>query len=99
MNLEARACGPGWHCPRFSDLELRSWNDGAVVYDDRGAFLHLLTPIAGEILALLLKPGVHDAFELARALIQEDPADDELALIRALLDSLSSMDLIERLPA
>jgi len=98
VSLEASASHGAWHCPRSSDFLMRGWEDGVVVYDDRGAFLHLLTPIAGEFLALVREPGGHDAHQLARSLMHDDPADGDLEMIQSLLEQLSGLGLIERLP-
>lgn len=97
MSSDGRSHGPIWHSPRRSAFELRRWDDGCVVYDDRGAFLHLLTPIAGEAFAVLMKPGSHDNVQVARALLHDSPDADELAMVDELLQTFKDMGFIERL--
>lgn len=78
---------------------MRAWADGAVVYDEADGSLHALNPIAAEAFAHLLS---HDALTphvLATLLFQDEPLDDDEAMVEHLLSELEHMGLIERLPA
>ncbi len=83
------------HCSRPADFSLKRWADGVVVYDDANASLQALHPMAGEAFELVLSHGRFDAVSLARALIQGEPAPEEVQLVESLLVQFESMGFIE----
>lgn len=85
------------HCARSADFGLHSWPDGVVLYDEADGSLHVLNPIAGETFSLILQHHEDGCSpqELARALVQGEPEDEDVAMVQGLLREFEAMGLIE----
>jgi hypothetical protein len=94
--MEAGANSGPWACTRKSNLAIRSWSDGSVVFDDASGQLHCLTPIAGEVLALILVSEGRTGNELAESLLGEIPTPTDSEMMENMLSGLASMNLIGR---
>ncbi len=84
---------------RPQDLLLRNWEDGTVVFDEADGHLHLLSPVAGQLLNLLLEKDGATAFELANGLIDAVPFDDDIQMVENVLGQFSDLHLVHRLAA
>lgn len=87
-----------WTLTRKDDFELARFDDGAVLHDDLGASVLLLSSVAGDALHTLMScPSGMGVDELARRLLgdEERQADDADALT-ALLEGLQAQGLVER---
>lgn len=88
-----------WACRYPDTLAIRQWPEGSVVYDATDSSLHALTPVAAELLGLLLDGRPRDCHTLARDLLQEAPQDEDVALVRQQLQHFEHLGLIERILA
>lgn len=64
--------------------------------------MQYLTLVSGELLALLLHdtaPACWTAFQLAKALMEEAPSEEDVANVKTLAAAFESMQVIERCPA
>jgi PqqD family protein of HPr-rel-A system len=85
-----------WVCARKTDFSIREWPDGSVVFDDASGQLHCLTPVAGEVLALILESDGLTGDALAESLLGETPTPTDSEMMENMLVSLASMNLIDR---
>lgn len=83
------------YCSRPADFVLHGWPEGVVVYDDANASLQVLHPVAGEAFELMLNQEHFDAEGVARALVQAEPAPEDIELVASLLVQFESMGLVE----
>lgn len=88
-----------WACRYPDTLALRHWPEGSVVYDATDSSLHALTPVASELLGLLLDGRPRDSHALARDLLQDAPQDEDVALVRQQLLHFEHLGLVERIPS
>ena len=86
-----------WVCHRKSDFSLRHWPDGSVLFDDASGQLHCLTPIAGEVIVLLMNNEVCSAHDLAQALLGELPTEADAEMMQNMLANFMSLNLIDQL--
>jgi len=86
-------------CHRPADFAVRVWPEGAVVYDEADGSLHALNPIAGEAFAHLLAHGALTSRSLAALLFQDEPQEDDEAMVSHLLSEFAFMGLVECSPA
>lgn len=85
-----------WRLTRGDDFELHRFDDGAVLHDDLGASVLLISPVAGEIISFLMsKPAGVDARSLALVLLGEDLESDDLSSVENLLQGLKGQGLVE----
>lgn len=84
-----------WHCPRSADYGLQLWPDGAVVYDEASGDIHALSPIAGEVLRHLLTVPQSCAESLARTLLGEVPAWEDVCSVDRMLREFEFLGFIE----
>jgi hypothetical protein len=85
---------------RPDDFELSRHEDGCVLHDDLGAAILLLSPVAGEVMALLQadRDGAC-AQTLTRLLFGGDVQSEDSASVETLLHALQSQGLVERRPS
>lgn len=67
-----------------------------MVYDATDSSLHALTPVAAELLGLLLDGQPHAPDELARQLLQDAVRADEVNDLRLQLAQFEHLGLLER---
>ncbi len=85
-----------WRLTRCDDFELHHFDDGAVLHDDLGASVLLISLVAGEIVSFLMsKPAGVDARSLAFVLLGEDLESDDLTSVENLLQGLKGQGLVE----
>lgn len=84
-----------WCCPRTTDLSLRIWPEGGVVFDDAKGQFHELTATASEVLHQLLEGGSLTENEILFNVLGEAPTEDEASQMNQLLLHFMAMDLIE----
>ncbi len=85
----------GWRCIRPSDLTLRHWPDGAVVFDDANAELQCLNPVSGMLLTLLLQRPHWSAQDLTRELFEDEPTVADVEMVENVLSEFSSLNFVE----
>lgn len=86
-----------WLLSRPLDFDLCHFDDGAVLHDDLGASVIQFSPVAGEVLRLLMihSSGVDVPF-LARSLLGDELEEHDQAAVEKLLQGLRSQGLVER---
>ena len=87
-----------WVCTHAVGLALRHWDDGTVVFDGANSQLQLLSPVAGELLQLLLTHSKATSADLAGRLLGESPTDKDIGMVDNVLEEFSSLNLVHRLP-
>ncbi|MCE1249434.1 MAG: HPr-rel-A system PqqD family peptide chaperone [Comamonadaceae bacterium] len=94
--ITAEDAGPAalWHCPRPGDYGVQLWADGAVVYDEASGDLHALSPVAGQLLQLVLTAPPSCAESLAQALLDDEASAAETARVHALLQEFAALGFI-----
>jgi hypothetical protein len=85
-----------WRCQRIADFSLRTWPDGCVVFDDATAQLQCLSPVAGELLTLLMQRAQWTATDLAQTLLGEMPTADDVEMVENQLTAFFSLHFIDR---
>jgi len=94
--VTAEASDESWICRHPDALVLKSWPEGAVVYDATDSSLHALTPVAAELLALMLDGAPHAPEHLALQMLQEAPEADDVDGVRQQLMHFEHLGLLER---
>ncbi len=85
-----------WRLTRADDFELHRFDDGAVLHDDLGASVLLISSVAGEIVSSLMsEPAGVDVRSLACVLLGEDLEPDDLTSVENLLQGLKDQGLVE----
>lgn len=85
---------PRWGCAA-GDLQLRIWDEDAVVFHGPGCATHLVSPGAATVLqALCQATGPQGAADLWRLAFGDDPGDDELFLLNGILARLAQSGLV-----
>lgn len=86
-----------WCLSRPLDFDLCHFDDGAVLHDDLGGSVIQFSPVAGELLRLLMihSSGVDVPF-LARSLLGDELEEHDPAAVENLLQGLRSQGLVER---
>ena len=84
-------------CPasRRSDLVLRHFADGSVMYDEASGGLHALSPVAGLVMGELLANDELTPEVLASRLQLDDPSAQELEQIELMLRELESLGFVD----
>lgn len=85
-----------WHCHRLTELCLRSWPEGGVLYDDASGTLHTLTSVGSEVMGIFLKGKAWSALSLFIELLGDSPIDEDLEMMEKMLDHLQSLHLISK---
>lgn len=85
-----------WTCVRPGDLVCRHYDDGCVVYDDASGAMNCLTPVAGQLLTLLLSGPAQTTVQLAQALLGEMPVRVDQEMVDNVLSDFQSLSLVER---
>jgi PqqD family protein of HPr-rel-A system len=89
--------GPGaWVCRRIAALHLRRWPEGGVVYDAADGSLSALSPVAADLLALLLEGAPQQAEQLAQRLLDAPAEAEDIEGVEQHLAQFTHMGLIER---
>lgn len=83
-----------WKCERYVDLSMRTWSDGTVIFDEGTGDLHTLTPVASQVMALLMDCRTWTTAALTQKLLEEEPNSEDLAMMENMLTSLASIHLI-----
>ena len=86
-----------WVCRRRTDFSLRHWPDGSVLFDDASGQLHCLTPVAGEVMVLLMSNDHCSTYDLARDLLGELPLGTDTEMMQNMLANFKSLNLIDQL--
>ena len=86
-----------WVCPRSGDFSLHHWPDGSVLFDDASGQLHCLTPVAGEVMLLLMSTDHRSTYDLARDLLGELPSETDTEMMQNMLANFKSLNLIDQL--
>lgn len=86
-----------WVCHRKYDFSLRHWPDGSVLFDDASGQIHCLTPVAGEVMALLMNNEARSAHALAHELLGELPTEADAEMMQNVLANFMSLNLIDQL--
>lgn len=84
-----------WICRRTAALRLRRWPEGGVVYDAADGSLSALSPVAAELLALLLDGQAHSAPTLAQRLLEAPPELEDIEGVQQHLTQFQGLGLIE----
>ena len=88
-----------WVCRRSAALRLRSWPEGGVVYDAADGSLTALSPVAAELLALLLDGAPQRTDSLAQRLLQAAPEPEDLEGVEQHLSQFHGLGFIEHASA
>lgn len=88
-----------WVCRRTAALHLRRWPEGGVVYDAADGSLSALSPVAADLLALLLDGAAQEAGPLAQRLLDGPAEAEDIQGVEQHLAQFQHMGLIERLSA
>lgn len=94
--MTAEASDGRWVCRHPDALVLKSWPEGAVVYDATDSSLHALTPVAAELLALMLDGAPHTPEQLASRMLEAAPDADEVDGVLHQLMHFEHLGLLER---
>ena len=84
-----------WICRRAAALRLRRWPEGGVVYDAADGSLSALSPVAAELLALLLEGRPQSAHALAQRLLEAPPESEDIDGVQQHLTQFQGLGLIE----
>ena len=84
---------------RPKDFVCHVFSDGVVVYDEADGSVQALTPVAGEAWLACKRSGAIGAADLAVRLELDDPSQEELASVSALLGEFVSMGFLEQIAA
>lgn len=79
----------------FSDFLLKRWPDGYVVFDQATGSVQAFNMIAGELFELLLCSNGVSEFKLASSLVQGEPTEEEVLMVRRSLQQFESLGLAE----
>ena len=86
-----------WRIARPADIEVCRFDDGEVLYDDLGATVLLLSPVAGELARLLgSSPEWHTVDGLTRQLLGSEPTEQDLAAVEQQLEGLRNQGVLEQ---
>lgn len=86
-----------WRIARPADIEICRFGDGEVLYDDLGATVLLLSPVAGELTRLLgFSPDWHTVQDLTRQLLGSEPTEQDLAAVEQQLEGLRNQGVLEQ---
>lgn len=94
ITAEGAPGAPLWVCPRAGDYGLQLWGDGAIVYDEASGDLHALSPVAGQLLQLILTAPPSSAASLAQALLEDEASAAEIARVQALLHEFCALGFV-----
>lgn len=83
-----------WRCPRPGDYGVQLWADGAIAYDEASGNLHALSPVAGQLLQLVLTAPPSSADHLAQALLEDEAGAAEVARVQALLQEFAALGFV-----
>lgn len=88
-----------WRLSHPDNVELIRHEDGCVVHDDLGATIVLLSPVAGEVVALLQahRTGA-SAQTVTSHLLGDDVQSGDSSSVEALFHALQMQGLVERCP-
>lgn len=75
---------------------MRTWIDGAVVFDEASGDLHSLTPTAAEVLKLLMSRTKVSAASLAQDLLGELPTTTDVEMMENMLIHFEFLNIIQR---
>lgn len=84
-----------WVCRRTAALRLRRWPEGGVVYDAADGSLSALSPVAAELLALLLDGQPQSTEALAERLLEAPPEPEDIHGVQQHLTQFQGLGLIE----
>ena len=84
---------------RREDITSRDWPDGTIIFDDANGQLQCLSPVSGNLMALLAQRPQWTAHELAAELLGETPTADDVEMVENVLAEFSLLNLIERAAA
>lgn len=88
-----------WVCRRTAALHLRRWPEGGVVYDAADGSLSALSPVAAELLALLLEGPAQSTATLAQRLLEAPPEPEDIEGVEQHLAQFQGLGLIEHTSA
>jgi PqqD family protein of HPr-rel-A system len=84
-----------WVCRRTAALRLRRWPEGGVVYDAADGSLSALSPVAAELMAMLLDGPAQSAASLAQRLLEAPPEPEDIDGVEQHLTQFQRLGLIE----
>jgi len=76
---------------------MRRLEDGVVLYDEAQGQLHHLSPVAGELIALMLNGQHWSSQRLAIALLEHTITASDEALVERTIEHFVSINIIDRL--
>jgi ligand-binding SRPBCC domain-containing protein len=86
-----------WDFHRRTELFLRAWPDGVVVFDDSNAELQCLTPASGAVLEVLEERSPCTSQQVAIEIFGDDTSSADVEMIENVLVEFLSLNFIERI--
>lgn len=85
-----------WVSPLRQDISLRFWQDGTVVFDEASGHLHCLSPMAGQLLELVMTRPHWTTRDLVVEFIGENLQPEDEDLVMNALSIMTSSGLLKR---